>query len=52
MLGTSFRALNGLPLVLTLPFFPWHGNGGGKTAWFNLKMIQMDAKSLLVQIPM
>jgi hypothetical protein len=52
MSGTSSRALNGLPLAFTLPFFPWHGNGGGKTAQFNLKMIQMDAKKLLVQIPM
>ena len=52
MPGTSFRALNGLPLVFMLPFFLWHGNGGGKTAQFNLKTIQMDAKKLLVQIPM
>ena len=29
MLGTSFRALNGLAQAFTLPFFLWHGNGGG-----------------------
>ena len=52
MPGTLFRTLNGLPLVLALPFFLWHGNGGGKTTQFNLKMIRMDAKGLLVQIPM
>jgi hypothetical protein len=51
MLGTLFRALNGLARVFMLPFLLWHGNGGGKTAQFNPKMIQMDAKALLVHIP-
>ena len=36
MLGTLFRALNGLLLVFPLPFFLQHGKGEGKIAskWF------------------
>ena len=40
MLGTLFRALNGLLLVFLLPFFLQHGKGGGKVASKQFKWMQ------------